>query len=470
MRRRQTPKIVLPKSIDRLTAILVVAFLLLASTTGVVAYFVVRNLVSGWSLTQIPNSPMDSSVPVQDTTPGVSNTLQPLTQAGPTPMPWDGASRVNVLIMGLDYRDYVAGDVPRTDTMMLLTIDPVTRTAGMLSIPRDMWVEIPNFNYAKINTAYFLGETYKLPGGGPGLAVQTVEQFLGVPINFYAQVDFAAFEKFIDEIGGIVLDIKEEIVIVPIGQPDKVTLQVGKQRVNGAIALAYARNRYTAGGDFDRAGRQQEVIMGIREQVMKAKVLPMLIANAPSIYANLSAGIRTNLSLDDVIKLAWLAQQVPPANIKKAVIGTDAVTFGKSPDGLDILKPIPDKIRLIRDTIFTTGGPVGPAAVAEDPIKLMKAEGAKVIVKNGTSVSGLANQTSDYLKAQGVNVINTANADQVYNNSMVYDYSGKPYTLRYLVDLMKIPGADIFSSFDPSNQADVVIIVGQDWANQNPMK
>jgi LCP family protein required for cell wall assembly len=325
-----------------------------------------------------------------------------------------------------------------------------------------MWVVIPGADYYKINTAYFIG--------GPQLAAQTVEQFLGVPVDYYAQIDFSTFEKFIDEIGGIVLDIKEEIIIVPIGYPDKVTLKVGKQRVNGAIALAYARDRYTEGGDFDRAGRQQEVIMGIREQVMKAKVLTKLIANAPTIYQDLSSGIRTNLTLDEVIKLAWLAQQVPQENIKKAVIGTDAVSFGKSPDGLDILKPLPDKIRLIRDSIFTTGGPVGPAAVADDPVKLMKAEGAKVIIKNGTSVSGLANKTSDYLKAQGVNVVDTTNADQVYNNSMVYDYSGKPYTLRYLVDLMKIPTANVFSSYDPNTQADVVIVIGDDWATSNPIK
>jgi polyisoprenyl-teichoic acid--peptidoglycan teichoic acid transferase len=469
MRRQQTRKNFSIASIDHLTKILVVIFAVLAVTTGIVAFFFVRNLVSGWSVTKLDSAPNSSDVPVLSTTPGASQ-QQPLQSSGPTPMPWDGASRVNILVMGLDYRDYVAGDVPRTDTMMLLTIDPVSRTAGMLSIPRDMWVEIPNFNYAKINTAYFLGETYKLPGGGPGLAVQTVEQFLGVPINYYAQIDFSTFEKFIDEIGGIVLDIKEEIIIVPIGYPDKVTLQVGKQRVNGAIALAYARNRYTEGGDFDRAQRQQEVIMGIREQVMKAKVLTKLIANAPTIYQDLSSGIRTNLTLDEVIKLAWLAQQVPQENIKKAVIGTDAVSFGKSPDGLDILKPLPDKIRLIRDSIFTTGGPVGPAAVADDPVKLMKAEGAKVIIKNGTSVSGLANKTSDYLKAQGVNVVDTTNADQVYNNSMVYDYSGKPYTLRYLVDLMKIPTANVFSSYDPNTQADVVIVIGDDWATSNPIK
>ena len=140
---------------------------------------------------------------------------QPLQSAeGPEAEPWDGSSRVTVLVMGLDYRDWEAGEIPRTDTMMLATIDPITKTAGLLSIPRDMWVTIPGFDHAKINTAYYLGEVYNLPGGGPALAVQTVEEFMGVQIDYYAQVDFAAFVKFIDEIGGLDLKVEEERITV----------------------------------------------------------------------------------------------------------------------------------------------------------------------------------------------------------------------------------------------------------------
>ena len=116
--------------------------------------------------------------------------------------------------MGLDYRDWVSGEGPsRTDTMILFSLDPLTLTAGMLNIPRDLWVNIPGYGYGKINTAYYLGEANQLPGGGTGLAVKTVEQFLGVPINYYAQIDFSAFERFIDLIGGIELNIEHEIKI-----------------------------------------------------------------------------------------------------------------------------------------------------------------------------------------------------------------------------------------------------------------
>jgi anionic cell wall polymer biosynthesis LytR-Cps2A-Psr (LCP) family protein len=86
---------------------------------------------------------------------------------------WDGASRINILFIGLDARDWAANEgPPRSDTMILFTIDPVTKTAGMLSIPRDLWVNIPGFGYSRINTAYSSGVGAQLPGGGPGLAMK----------------------------------------------------------------------------------------------------------------------------------------------------------------------------------------------------------------------------------------------------------------------------------------------------------
>ena len=86
-------------------------------------------------------------------------------------------------------------------------------TAGMLSIPRDLWVSIPGFDYGKINTAYQLGEAFKLPGGGPGLAIDTVERLIGVPVQYYAQIDFSVFVSFIQEIHGIKIDVPYEIYI-----------------------------------------------------------------------------------------------------------------------------------------------------------------------------------------------------------------------------------------------------------------
>jgi polyisoprenyl-teichoic acid--peptidoglycan teichoic acid transferase len=467
MARNQSNFVRSRKRTDRLTVILFGAFGIFAIVTAVVAFLVVSNIISSSSMIDLPGAPVDTSgnIKIPEGTPFV----QPLQSSnGPVAEPWDGASRVTILIMGLDYRDWEAGETARTDTMMLLTLDPISLTAGMLSIPRDMWVNIPGFEYAKINTAYFLGESYNLPGGGPGLAVQTVEEAIGVPINFYAQLDFYSFIKFIDEIGCLDIKIRREITVDPLGPGNTVTLKPGTQPVCGAVALAYARQRYTDGGDFDRAQRQQEVIMAIRDQIFNLKLLPTLVTKSPILYNELSQGVRTNLNLQQIIQLALLAERIPRENIKQAVIGEDQVVFGTSPDGLSIVKPIPDKIRILRDEIFTSSGPLGPIAnptQAADPAAMMQAEQARVIVQNGTGVDGVATKVSDYLRTQGVNVIQEGNADQMYGQVTLIDYTGKPYTLAYLAKTMNIGTENIFSRYDPNSPADVAVVVGQDWQN-----
>jgi LCP family protein required for cell wall assembly len=445
-------------------------FLIMLSATVYLTYTVVRNVTAG-SLGQSDGSPLS----LMDNPFGGSsdtNLESPLQEeGGPAPLPWDGANRVTVLLMGLDYRDWEGGGPSRTDTMMLLTMDPVSRTAGVLSIPRDLWVNIPGFDYGKINTAYYLGEMYDQPGGGPGMAIKTVEELLGVDINYYAQVDFSAFERFIDEIGGVDVEVPYELAVDPIGPGNTVTLQPGTQHLDGPTALAYARNRDTYGADFDRADRQQQVVFGIRDQVLSLGSLPKLIANAPTIYNNLRNGIHTNLSLKDTISLAWTASQVPRENIKKGLIGPNEVTMSMSPDGMDILLPDMDAVRAVRDEVFATTGGIAPIATVyiSNPEELRQAEAATVSVLNATITPGLASETTNYLIDQGINVAETGNAEEKSDTTVIIDYTGKPYTVQYLVELLNIQPNSIYSRYDPNSQVDIAILLGSDWAENNTM-
>jgi len=342
----------------------------------------------------------------------------------------------------------------------------------MLSIPRDLWVSIPGFDYGKINTAYQLGESFKVPGGGPALAMSTVEYLIGVPIQYYAQIDFNVFVQFIDEIHGVKLTVPEEI-LVDIYDDDKgkIRIKPGLQVLPGAHALAYARARNTEGADFDRAQRQQQVVMAIRDRVMEPMVLAELIPNAPNLYNQFSSGVNTNLSLEEVMKLGWLAMQIPPGQIYKGIIGEKQINFGKSPDGLDVLKPLPDQIRLLRDQIFAPPGSISPIIASDaDPQTLMAEEAAQIIILNGTFTTGLASQTSEYFQSLGANVIGTNDAsDKPYPYTTIYDHTGNPYTLKYLVELMNISKYRVLSRYSPDSQADVTVIVGNDWAANNPM-
>jgi LCP family protein required for cell wall assembly len=449
---------------------LLVVFIVTLAATVYLTYSVVRHVTAARSENNPLTGPSITDAPLISL-PDVNINAPLQAENGPTPVPWDGANRVTILIMGLDYRDWEGEGPSRTDTMMLLTMDPVSRTAGMLSIPRDLWVNVPGFDYGKINTAYYLGELYDLPGGGPGLAIQTVQNLLGVDINYYAQIDFSAFESFIDQIGGIEVEVPYELTVDPIGPGNTVTLPQGMQQLDGPTALAYARNRETWGGDFDRADRQQQVIMGIFDKITSLGTLPKMITNAPTIYNNLRYGIHTNLTIKEAISLAWTVAQISRENIKRGIIGPNETSRSFSPEGMDILLPDMEAIRAIRDEVFSTSSGVAPAATAyvSDPEELRQAENASVSVLNATTTPGLASQTSDYLSNQGINVTLTGNADELSDTTVIIDYTGKPYTVQYLVDLLSIEPNSIYSRYDPNSETDIAILLGTDWVENNSM-
>lgn len=444
-------------------AAFVVVALVLIPVTFLFAYQVAT---SPRGLFGLPN-PFDTSGQT------VEGTLSPEILATPggftLPEPWSGAERVTILVMGLDYRDWSSGEGPsRTDTMILFTIDPVTKTAGILSIPRDLWAVIPGFTPNKINAAHYFGELYKVPGGGPELAMRTVEQTIGVPIDYYARIDFNSFINFIDLIGGVKVNVAAPITVDPLGadtQPKN--LKPGVQTLPGAVALAYARERHVQGGDFSRAERQQQIALAIRDRILEFDLLPGLIANAPQIYSELSAGITTNLSLQDAIQLAVLASQIESTNIKRGVINEKYVIFGRSPDDLSILIPIPDKIRELRDEIFTGNTSLGPLTPGS-PEERMAAEAARISVQNGTSDGSLGTRTGDFLSGLGASIVEVRNSDPL-SQTVLVDHTGNPYTLAYLVQLMRITNTRIIHEFDPNSSVDVEIRLGNDWASSNSL-
>jgi hypothetical protein len=140
-----------------------------------------------------------------------------------------------------------------------------------------------------------------------------------------------------------------------------------------------------------------------------------------------------------------------------------------SADGQDILIPIPDEIRLLRDEIFSSAGAVGPAAVSQDDSALMLAEAARISVQNGTSTEGMASRTAEWLRGQNMNVVDESNADQLYDATTIFIYNGKPYTVRYLASVMGLENPRVYNRYDPNAQYDIALVVGADWANNNSM-
>lgn len=261
--------------------------------------------------------------------------------------PWDGTSRFTVLFMGLDRRPGERGLAYRTDTMMLLSLDPATKQMGMLSIPRDLFVEVPGYSeLQRINSPMVLGEM-RQPGLGPQLAMQTVQYNLGIRVHDYILLDFTAVIELIDAIGGISITtdrtINDRLYPDMNYGYDPFYLPAGTHHLNGHDALRYARTRH-GDNDFERAGRQQDVIYAIRERVLDLEKLPQLIVQAPSILNALNDNINTSMSLQQMIELAWYMRDVPAENISSGVLGPGYVQGYRTPQGASVL--IPNRSRM----------------------------------------------------------------------------------------------------------------------------
>jgi hypothetical protein len=160
---------------------------------------------------------------------------------------------------------------------------------------------------------------------------------------------------------------------------------------------------------------------------------------------------------------------VPREAIHQGAIGPDQVTISVSPDGLDILLPDTDLIRQLRDELFTATGPVKPVITATELKELVKAEAARISVLNATYTIGLAAETTEFLTANGVNVAETGNAQKITSQTSIIDYSGKPNTTQFILQVMQLDASHIYSQYDPNSNVDIVILLGEDWAQTNPM-
>ncbi|MBX6394843.1 MAG: LCP family protein [Alicyclobacillaceae bacterium] len=237
---------------------------------------------------------------------------------------WSGTDRVNVLLMGVDNRNHDSH--PRSDSMVLVSVDPQTRTAQMFSIMRDTWYRIPGYGYEKINAGFALG--------GPELAVQTIEDFLRIPIHFYVVTDFVGFEKLVDTVGGVDLNVEKQMDYVDDGVYD-IHLKPGFQHLDGRHALMYVRFRHDAMSDFGRTQRQREFLLALAERLKTTASL----AKLPVILREMEPYVQTNMTLTDMIELANLMRGIDISQVQTAQIPQSSDLLSQNVDGQAVLIP-----------------------------------------------------------------------------------------------------------------------------------
>ena len=384
-------------------------------------------------------------------------TAPPLPATAPTPVArlTMDPNAVNILLLGTDV--YTPGSAWRTDTIILLTINIQQKTAGMLSIPRDLWVYIPGYGYKRINTADFTGEYRKYPGGGPALIKRTMLHNLGVPVHYYMRGDFNALIKLIDTLGGIEVAVDcplEDIFPDPVLPNELYTLSLmpGVQHLDGKAALFYARSRLST-SDFDRSRRQQKVLRGLWDKALQVDILPKV----PELWHMLGSVVQTDLNLTDVLSLVYIAVQLEPQNIKGRFIGRDQVQGWVTPQGAQVLLPKPVEMQAALVEFF---------APLVQEVSALTAEGARVIVRNGTARPGLAALAADRLRWEGILDVTAADASrQDYRQTRLTVYTGKPLTQALLAELFRVSPENVerLSGLERESEADIVVVLGYDY-------
>jgi LCP family protein required for cell wall assembly len=453
--------------------------------------------------TPMPTAENDAAAPMPTNTPiptlgGVIPTLArrgstsplptlPAAHAAPqlTPTPdlqlaeyaWQDPRRFNVLLLGIDQRRGERGPF-RTDTIIVVSIDPLRGTVGMLSIPRDLFVPIPGFRQDRINNANVLGEASAYPGGGPALVARTLQENLGINVSRYILINFDFFTTVVDLVApnGVEVCPTQEIhdEYYPDGSYGFMTVHFdpGCQRLNAERLLQYARTRH-GNSDFDRALRQQEVIKAVRDEVLSVGGIANFIGQAPRLYQELSDSYQTNMTLDELIRLGVLLQNIPRENIASGVIGTMETRFATTPSGDQVLIPDYSAIASLMQRVFNaapgttdvstfTVEAQGERLSISELRRRAEAENARIGVYDNTEIAGLASQTRDLLAIRQVRVANVGSMPTPTGGATVIrNLTNKPYTARYLAALLNLP-EDRIEIGAPNGVDDVMVVVGAD--------
>jgi LCP family protein required for cell wall assembly len=383
--------------------------------------------------------------------------------------PWDGQERLNILLVGSDQRPKEG--TYNTDTLIVVSIDPVTKQVAMFSLPRDT-VDVP-LPAGPLRNAYSGGvyprkinalftSVRNRPDLVPGTDVTrgynglklVLGNLYGLDIKYFVEVNFDGFKQVVDAMGGVTINVQipvvDEAYPSDTGRLARVYIPAGIQHMTGAEALVYARSRHSGQGDFDRAARQQRVLTSLREQADIANLVPRI----PQLVEALKATVRTDIPQAELAKLAGLAGSVDSRNIRSFVFTPSryATEHLSSPRGYII---VPNVSR-IRDAVASafSGDPQ-----LEEQREAFAQEDASIWVLNGSGTQGQASDIAGYLGYYGL----TASApvqkpDVIPPATSIVVYNGAEAELTETVAyLEKLFGVTAVPTEDPAARVDIVI-------------
>jgi LCP family protein required for cell wall assembly len=358
---------------------------------------------------------------------------------------------LNVLLIGLDSKRNLRGQ--NTDVIIVVSANKKTKHVSLLSIPRDLWVYIPTIGWNRINVAHRKGYSTEYPGYGPALLMRTIEVNFGIPIHHWARVDFQGFARVVDELGGVTMTVMCPVNLQyepPDTEEEEKLLEPGVYQMDGKTALRYVRTR-RGGSDFDRAHRQHQFLKAMWDQTKS----PDLILKIPALWSALKDSFETDLGLGDVLSLVPIALDLEPHRIRSRYIGPDETTNWTTVEGWRVLLPDYEAIQRLVTSLFAPPSAREEQAAGED---------ARLMVRNGTYRRQLAKLAADQLHWEGFEIVDTGLADNPnYKETQIIVYNEKPGSLDLLIRLLRVKPENVIQQPDPSQPADMMIILGNDY-------
>jgi len=351
---------------------------------------------------------------------------------------WTQSDRVNVLLLGIDQRDDEPIDGTRSDTVMIASYDRKSNAVVMLSLPRDLWVSIPGYYPQRLNVAHSVG--------GPNLVKQTVQANFGINVNYYARVNFRGFEKVIDELGGVIIDVERPIKDDEYPSDDygvmRLFIPSGPQLMDGKMALMYARSRHSE-NDFGRSRRQQRVLLAIRDRALAVNILTRL----PVLARTAADAVSTDMGVTDMLALAGSGSKVERDQIKSVVVDVNCATPFVGPLGEDLLQPNRQCIQAsIQRAFAEASGQTG-----------------KVEVLNGSPRDGVARRLADQLAGAGYDITKVDVAPRRdLTQTQIVALTSNQRAANAIAQRLGIPQSAILDERTPDATAEVRVIVGSD--------
>jgi LCP family protein required for cell wall assembly len=369
---------------------------------------------------------------------------------------------IRIILLGTDLRPPSGGW--RTDSMILVSIDPAERVVSMVSIPRDIYVDIPGHGKTRLNMADNFGEEDRYPGGGPALLRRMLEENLGLTFDRYIRIDFQGFVEAIDELGGIDVDVRcpTELWVPNMKADGEYTLwrsfSASMHHMDGEMTLLYSRCRAHT-PVFDRDRRQREVLLAIRNRVLELG-LPRLLPTLFQLLDTMKVHVQTDLEPSEIITLAQMMMVNPHYHVNQNVIDLSVAPQWPTADGAWVMRP--DR-RQVKELL--AGRMEGPSWEEQT----VAAEGVRIAVDNGTTIEGFSAQIAERLRASGYHVVEVGKADHLgYEETIIVSYAGESFTLESLRQYLGVSEENV--RYEPDWLSDVAIkvVVGRDAQGQCP--